>query len=133
MRRVKVVTAFLEYNGKILILRRSGKVRTMRQKWTGVSGYMEGDENTYECALKEIEEETGVKREEVELVRTGEVLEVPDEEHDTVWVVHPHLFKTLNTNVRLDWEHDRYKWIKPDNIVNYDAVPMLKETLTRVK
>lgn len=131
MKKINVVTSFLEHDGKILILRRSDKVRTMKHKWAGISGYIEEDETALESALKEIQEEVGLKKEDVKLVRAAEPLEVPDTERDTLWIVHPHLFKTSNTNIRLDWEHDQYKWIDPEDIANYDTVLMLKETLLR--
>jgi 8-oxo-dGTP pyrophosphatase MutT (NUDIX family) len=131
MRKINVVTSFLEHDGKILILRRSDKVRTMKHKWAGISGYMEENETTLERALKEIQEEVGLRKEDVKLVRAAEPLEVPDVEQNILWIVHPHLFKTLNTNIRLDWEHDQHKWINPEEIANYDTVLMLKETLLR--
>jgi len=131
MKKINVVTSFLEHDGKILILRRSDKVRTMKHKWAGISGYIEEDETALESALKEIQEEVGLKKEDVKLVKVAEPLEVPDTERDTLWIVHPHLFKTSNTNIRLDWEHDQYKWIDPEDIANYDTVLMLKETLLR--
>jgi len=131
MKKINVVTSFLEHDGKILILRRSEKVRTMKHKWAGISGYIEENETAVERALEEIKEETGLAKEDVKLVRVGEPLQVPDAERDILWVVHPHLFKTSNTNIRLDWEHDQYKWINPDYIVNYDTVLMLRETLLR--
>ena len=34
--------------------------------------------------------------------------------------------------IKIDWEHKEIKWIKPDEIGNYQTVPMLKETLARV-
>jgi hypothetical protein len=40
-KRVQVVTVFLEYERKILLLRRSLKVRTMQSLWAGISGYIE--------------------------------------------------------------------------------------------
>ncbi len=131
MRKNNVVTAFLEHDGKILILKRSDKVRTMKGKWAGISGYIEENETALERALKEIEEEVGLKKEDVELVRVGEPLEVPDEERNTLWIVHSHLFKTSSVKIKLDWEHDQYKWIEPKDITNYDTVLMLRETLLR--
>ncbi len=131
MKKIKVVTSFLEHDGKILILRRSDKVRTMKHQWAGISGYIESNETSLECAIKEIEEEVGLKKEDVKLVKAAEPLEVPDNERDILWIVNPHIFKTSNTNIRLDWEHDQYKWIDPEEIANYDTVIMLKETLLR--
>jgi len=132
MKKIKVVTIFLMNEDSVLILRRSDNVRTMKHKWAGISGYIEGDENVLERAYREISEETGLSGNEIELVATAEPLEVPDRERDTLWIVHPHLFKTSKTAVRLDWEHDQYRWIDPIEITNYETVPMLKETLESV-
>ncbi len=132
MKKIKVVTIFLMNEDRVLILRRSDNVRTMKYKWAGISGYIEGDEDVLERAYREISEETGLSGNEIELVATAEPLEVPDSERDTLWIVHPHLFKTSKTAVRLDWEHDQYRWIDPIEITNYETVPMLKETLESV-
>jgi len=131
MRKIKVVTSFLERDGKILILRRSDKVRTMKHKWAGISGYLEGDEDALERAYREIQEEVGLTRSNVKLVKTAEPLEAIDKEHDTIWIVHPHLFKALSVEIKLDWEHDEYKWIDPEDLAKYDTVLMLRETLLR--
>ncbi len=131
MRKINVATSFLENDSKILILRRSDKVRTMKGKWAGISGYIEENETALERALKEIQEEVGLKKEDVQLVRAGEPLQVPDKEQDILWIVHPYLFKTSNTEIKLDWEHDEYRWIDPADIAKYDTVLMLRETLRR--
>ena len=54
-----VATSFLTYRGKILVLKRSGKVGSYQGAWAGVSGYVEEDEQPLDTALKEVEEETG--------------------------------------------------------------------------
>ena len=124
-----VVTCFLECDARILILRRSEMVGSFQGRWAGVSGYVEktADEQT----LIEIEEETGLHREDLELVRKGDPLEAEDE--GIKWVVHPYLFRIKERNkVKIDWEHNKIRWIKPGDIDNYETVPMLKETLARV-
>ncbi len=127
----KVVTCFLESGGEILILRRSGEVGSYRGSWAGVSGYIESTAD--EQALTEIEEETGLGRGEVELLKKGELLDVVDEGLETRWVVHPYLFRIKDRDrIRIDWEHKEARWIKPEDIVNYQTVPKLKEALSRV-
>ena len=44
MRRTKIVTSFLSYNDKFLILKRSNQVRSMNGLWSGVSGVIEKNE-----------------------------------------------------------------------------------------
>ncbi|MEO9364805.1 MULTISPECIES: NUDIX domain-containing protein [Candidatus Nitrosocaldus] len=129
MRRVHVVTSFVMHKGRILILRRSSRVKTMKHKWAGISGYIEQAEDALERAYREIEEETGIPRASLMLISTGREVEVVDEDNDTIWVVHPYLFESSSNDVRLDWEHDSYLWIKPEEISSFDTVPMLKEAL----
>lgn len=137
-RKVKVrndiVTAFIEYQGKILLLRRSQKVKTMKGKWAGVSGYIEKSEAPVRRALAEIQEETGLANENIEILEEGKPLEAADNMRpdNITWVVHPFYFRANTDEIRLDWEHDAYKWINPAEIENYDTVPRLKEAFDRV-
>ncbi len=127
----KVVTCFLESEGEILILRRSGEVGSYQGSWAGVSGYIESTAD--EQALTEIEEETNLGRGDVELLKRGEPLAVEDEGLGTRWLVHPYLFRIKDRDkVRIDWEHKESRWIKPEDIGNYQTVPKLKEALSRV-
>jgi 8-oxo-dGTP diphosphatase len=133
LKEVHVVTSFIMHNGRVLILKRSAKVRTMKHKWAGVSGYIEQSEDILERAYKEIEEETGIARRDLILASICPSVRVIDEENSTIWIVHPFLFllsKTINNiDIRLDWEHDEYRWIEPKDLLLYDTVPMLKEAL----
>lgn len=126
-----VVTCFLQFQGKILILRRSEKVGTYQGRWAGVSGYVEKSPD--EQALTEIEEETGLGKEDIKLVRRGEPLEVIDAEIGKRWVIHPYLFQITDpSKVKIDWEHKESRWIDPEDIGEYETVPSLKETWERV-
>jgi 8-oxo-dGTP pyrophosphatase MutT (NUDIX family) len=127
----RVVTCFMESGGEILILRRSGEVGSYRGRWAGVSGYIESSAD--EQALTEIEEETGLERGEVELLKKGEPLAVEDEGLGIRWVVHPYLFRIKDRDkIRIDWEHKEARWIKAEDIEHYQTVPKLKEALSRV-
>lgn len=128
MKRAEIATTFLEHNNLILILKRSKNVKTMKGKWAGISGYIEREE-PIDAAIREVREETGVERDKLKLLAKGNIVEVIDYENDMVWRVHPFLFHTSDTNIRLEKEHENYKWIKPEEIINYDTVPKLKEAL----
>ena len=127
----RVVTCFLESDGEVLILRRSRQVGSYQGKWAGVSGYIETTAD--EQALVEIEEETGLSQENLKLINKGEPLSIEDERIGIKWVVHPYLFHIEDRGkIKIDWEHKETKWIKPEEIGNYQTVPKLKETLARV-
>jgi 8-oxo-dGTP diphosphatase len=132
--RNDIVTAFIEYRGKILLLRRSQKVKTMKGKWAGVSGYIEKSERPIRRAITEIKEETGFTDENIEFLGEGKPLEAADymKPNNITWVVHPFYFRSNNGDVQLDWEHDDYKWIHPSEFQRFDTVPRLKEAFDRV-
>ena len=132
-KRVDVVTVFLEHDGKILLLRRSQRVRTMKTMWAGISGYIE-NEDPLMRALKEIEEEAGLSNEKIKLLCIGRPLEAIESEKnpDILWIVHPYLFRSNTNLIKIDWEHDELRWIKAQEIQNYETVPKLKEALDRV-
>ncbi len=131
LKEKRVVTCFLESNGEILILRRSEKVGSYQGKWAGVSGYI--DTTADEQALTEIAEETSLTQEDLTLIISSNPLTIEDNKLGVRWVVYPYLFRINDRNkIRIDWEHKELRWIKPAEIGNYQTVPKLKETLSRV-
>lgn len=123
-----VVTSFIVNEGKVLLLKRSDLVGTYQGLWSGVSGYMEEDEEPLDRAKMEIEEETGLVN--PELVVEGEPVMSRDDTR--VWVIHPYMFHTDSKEVTLDWEHTEHKWIDPGSVDEYDTVPRLPRTLGSV-
>jgi HAD superfamily hydrolase (TIGR01509 family) len=128
--RPRVVTCFLKYKDKILLLKRSSHMKYYRNKWNGVSGYIKPLENPDTRARKEIFEETKIKK--TKLIRKGKVIQVFDENQKILWIVHPYLFRIYTDKIKIDWEHTEYKWIKPNEIKKYDTTPKLYETLKKV-
>lgn len=123
VREVEVVTAFLERDdGRILLLERSSKVGSFRGRWAGVSGYLEAS-SPLEQAYREVEEETGLSRDRVEVRSVG--LPVLARHGPEVYVVHPFRFFARSTDIRLDWEHVRAEWVDPSEVRVRETVPKL--------
>ena len=121
-----VVTSILKNGERILILRRSNKVGSFQGKWAGVSGYVEEhDSSPLRRPIIEIEEETGLNENEIKLVRAAKPIEIVGGE----WRVHAFLFEVEKKEIKIDWEHSEYKWVKPEEIKNYDIVPSLNEVI----
>jgi 8-oxo-dGTP pyrophosphatase MutT (NUDIX family) len=126
---IHVVTCILRRGDQVLILKRSSSVKTNKEKWAGVSGYVEPEETPIETAYKELEEETSAMHDQVRLVREAEPLVFEDVAHDTVWIVHPFLFDDLGLEVVLDWEHTEHAWIELQDLGTYDTVIGFRKTL----
>ncbi len=128
----QVVTCVLEYQGKILVLRRSSSVRTYKGLWGGVAGYIEPGEEPLQTAMKEIQEEIGLRPDDVQLLVTGDVLTFTDtdegERYD--WVVRPFLFQLKHEHpLKIDWEHTEHRWIDPQELSGLPTVPHFPETV----
>lgn len=117
----------------ILLLQRSSKVGSYKGRWAGCSGYMEKDEDPDKRAIIEIQEELKIPSDQITLIKKGDPLEIKDKK--ITWVVHPYLFETETDQIQLDWEHNKYMWLSPEEmeLINFETVPKLKETYDRVK
>lgn len=129
---IEVVTAVIKNNEKILLLKRGYKVRTYKGKWACISGYLEKNEKPLERAIKEIEEETGLKSKEIKFKKSIPPIEFYDKEEKIKWKVYPFLFETANNKIKIDWEHVEYKWVEINEIEKYDTVPKLKEVIYKL-
>ncbi len=124
-----VVTSFLCYGEKVLILKRSEEVGSFPGHWAGVSGYIEGEEEAVERARIEIKEETGI--EDAELLNSGEAVLARGREGEIIWAVHPFVFRIDRREITLDWEHVAYRWIRPMELEGLLTVPKLEEVLAK--
>ena len=128
--QIKVATSFLEYNEKILLLKRSEKVKSMKGLWAGISGIIEGDEEPIERAKIEIFEEVGVLENKLKLIKSAKEMIIRSPHYkNKEWVVFPFLFKVKDDKIRLNWENSKYLWINAKELSNYKTVPSLDKVL----
>ena len=77
-----IVTSFIKNDDKILILKRSNKVKSMKGLWAGVSGMIEKDDMTpLDRAKIEIFEETGIREEEIELLNEVKQMKILSQQY----------------------------------------------------
>jgi len=89
-----IVTSFIKNNDKVLILKRSDKVKSMKCLWAGVSGIIEKNDTTpLDRAKTEILEETGINEEEIELLKANERIKIEAAQYKNhEWNIFPFLF-----------------------------------------
>jgi 8-oxo-dGTP pyrophosphatase MutT (NUDIX family) len=130
MRSTKIVTSFIQDDQKLLILRRSNKVKTMKGLWAGISGIIEKNEVPLIRAKIEIFEETGISEDKIKLVKNAEKLRVNSPQYENhEWEIFPFLFEAKNPDIKLNWENSEYAWISIDELKNYNTVPSLEKVL----
>ena len=74
MHKTRIVTSFLKNSEEILLLKRSGKVKSMKNLWAGISGIIEGEEKPIKRAEIEIFEEAGIKKSDITLLKEGNTI-----------------------------------------------------------
>ncbi len=130
MRSTKIVTSFIQDDQKLLILRRSNKVKTMKGLWAGISGIIEKNETPITRAKIEIYEETGISEDKIRFVKAAERLRVNSPQYENhEWEIFPFLFEAKNPDIKLNWENSEYLWITIDELKNYNTVPSLEKVL----
>jgi isopentenyldiphosphate isomerase len=131
--KAPVVTCFVKCGDRIVLLKRSDKVRTYPGKWGTVAGHIDEPKSIRAKALEELDEELGISEADVTSMVIGGSYEFFDPEARKTWIVHPVLVQvSRQPEIRLDWEHTDSRWILPDEINNYEIVPKLEESLRRV-
>jgi 8-oxo-dGTP pyrophosphatase MutT (NUDIX family) len=103
--------------------------------WGGVAGYVEELEDPYDTAIKEISEEVGVSLNALTLVKKGNPLQISDtyEGRRYDWIVYPFLFHIEDKElVRIDWEHEKYRWVFPSEVKKLDTVPGLDRVVAQL-
>ncbi len=127
-----VITVFIKYEYKILLLKRSNKVRTYQRKWNAIAGYLDELKPIREKAIEEIQEETQINRDNILSFHIGETYKFIDSQINKTWIIYPVLVG-LNRlpEIKLDWEHTEYKWIKPEQLKEFDIVTNLEKSFKK--
>ena len=108
--KAAVLTCFMEFQGKLLLLKRSQKVRTYRGQWNTVAGYLDEIKPVRQKALQELSQELGIGEEDILHMKLGSPFEFFDESLQKDWIVCPVLAELQRKpKISLDWEHTEYR------------------------
>jgi len=106
-----------------------------RGKWAVCSGSIDPTDTSPEAAAKrEIQEETTLSDSDISLLRKGKPFSLTDEGLNTRWTIHPFAWQLTEgaKEIQFDWEHTDYRFVKPEDVQNYDHVPQLEVGMERV-
>lgn len=128
--KAPVIICFVKHKDEILLLKRSDKVRAYQGLWNGVGGYIDEVKSIEDKAREELNEELGLSNDIISQIKTASHYEFFDKAIGKTWIIFPVLVKVKEKlEIKLDWEHTEYKWIKPEDLRNYKTVPELDKAL----
>ena len=118
-----VINCIVTYRGKILLVQRSHRLHFYPGYWNGISGFLD-DRRTLEQKVRgELREEVGIAAKHVRRIRLGEIFHQDAPEYRKTWIVHPVLVNVTTDRIRLDWEAEEYRWVRPAEASRFDLLP----------
>jgi 8-oxo-dGTP diphosphatase len=118
---------FITHGDEVLLLRGAPTKRIWPDKYNGVGGHVEADEDIYTSAVREMREETGL---DIADVRLRGILNI-DVGQETGIIVFVFTARALGRDARPSPE-GTLEWIKQDQLRTLDLVEDLPELLPRV-
>tara|TARA_R110000744_G_scaffold5421_11_gene19196 strand:+ start:261 stop:764 length:504 start_codon:yes stop_codon:yes gene_type:complete len=111
-----------DQEGRVLILKRAAISHWMPLKWGLPGGLINKGEAAIRAAVREVKEETTLdipEPMEFYLSDNGEVVYFTTQEY--------------SGEVTIDFEHEDFAWVYPEDLTNYDRVPHLVNVVERAK
>ena len=97
---------------KFLLLKHKGR----NKNWDLPKGHLKKKESFEECAIREVHEETGIKKEKLLLITKLEHKNIYTKRRKILRkktkIIHLFLFQALTDKIKLSKEHTDYKWVK---------------------
>jgi ADP-ribose pyrophosphatase YjhB (NUDIX family) len=121
----EVVAVVVEWRGRIALFKRSQSVGHERGLWHCITGYLEAGISPRQQALAELEEEAGLKLQDLAAFQAAGQLLISDNAGNP-WLVHTYTAVTSRRRLTINDEHDAYRWTVPAKISRFsNRVPWL--------
>jgi 8-oxo-dGTP diphosphatase len=111
-------------DGNLLLLQRAKDDDWMPMKWATLGGGVENGEKPEESLVREAKEEANVDLTDIQ--------HTFDKEEDSTYV---YVYKAICTNpdsIKISSEHEKYRWVNPQNVHKFNTVPDLLEDLDKI-
>lgn len=123
VRKAPVLNVVVWCDDEILLVKRSQKVSAYQGLWNGISGFIDEPKAVEDFARQELSEELGLPVTDIKNIIVCRPYEVDDRDIDRTWFVYPVLAELKQkSEIKLDWEHTDYAWIKPEQLKDYECV-----------
>lgn len=112
------VTAIIENSGKFLFVKRDSSMGNFPDKWVFPGGKVEPGEDVVQALYRELEEETGLGfTNDFAFLSSYQFVRKEDNSSSQGLVF---LVRSLNTSVKPDPSIAECRWIKPEDIIEYE-------------
>jgi len=108
--------------GRALLLLRPDNVNWAPGKWALPGGHIEEGEKSIDAAVREVKEET-----------TLEISEPTEFYMSPNWEVVYFTTRDYSGEVAIDFEHEDFAWVYPQDLTNYDMAPRVEDVVERAK
>lgn len=126
-----IMSIFVKYKDEVLLLKRSDKVNVYKGKWNSLTGYLDKP-NFIEQIAEEAEEELDLGEEYFSKLLFGDSYEIIDSKINKKFIIFPVLLELKEKpEIKLNWENTDYRWIKPEELNDFDIIPDVEEGLKR--
>jgi 8-oxo-dGTP diphosphatase len=121
-----VECAVVNKNGDFLLLKRSPDKKLFPNKWFVVGAYPLSENDDFESiAHRELVDELGI---DGNILKSGKIIK--NSNHGMAVVVHSFLAEISDSNIKLNDEHTEFKWVKLEEIKNFDTVSNTYEMIS---
>lgn len=117
---IHTVVIVVAKGDKILIVKRSATDYWMPLHWSLAGGHIEKGESPYQAAKRELKEETGLIANNLVLLKKQKTLA------GNGGILTLYLCDDFDGEVKLNFEHSDFAWVKYDDIQEYKTTPDLK-------
>lgn len=111
IRWAPVINCVVQFKDKILLVKRSTRLRLYPGFWNGISGFLDDQKSLAEKVQEELVEELGLEPEQIISIKLGRIFHQEEPRYNKTWIVHPMLVKIKTDVVHLDWEAQKYRWV----------------------
>ena len=123
-----IISTFLEYNGKVLLMKRGLHKKIAPGQWSSIAGHVEAEEinNPYEACYREIKEEASLEKEDIDELNLKYIAfnRLPEE------IIINHIFfgRTKTDKVSSNNEGDLF-WISKDKVAEKMHIPGISKLI----
>ncbi len=127
-----VINCVLKCGDKILLVHRNKNMNLYPGYWSGISGFLDDDKSLEEKVAEEVKEELGIDKKKIVKIKLGEIFDQEDPANKKTWIVHPVFVEIKPGEIKLNWEAEGYRWIKPREAQKLKLIPNFDKVLEKL-